>query len=87
MKEYIRCSRCFKRVSSPIPTGIVVRAWVECPECIQHQECEYSRIRDAVRSYAMHHPLDLKSARELQSDLLAIADDAVIANATESEGE
>ena len=29
------CSRCGESVSSPVPKGTVVRAWVECPECIE----------------------------------------------------
>lgn len=39
--SYLHCNECGKCVSSgfyPIPVegfeGIVVRAWVECPECI-----------------------------------------------------
>ncbi len=29
----IACSNCGKRVSSP--DGSVIRAWIECPECIE----------------------------------------------------
>ena len=29
------CNRCSKSVSSPVPGDTVVRAWVECPECIE----------------------------------------------------
>lgn len=40
--EHIRCSRCGSEVSSPVPDGTLVRAWVECPECVaknsQHKE-------------------------------------------------
>jgi len=40
-KCFVRCSRCGKQASniveSPIPEGIVVRAFVECPECIERQ--------------------------------------------------
>ena len=73
MTDVIRCSRCGKCVSSPIPLDVVVRAWIECPECIQQQQCVYSKLRDAVRSYALHNPLDLKTPSELQAELLAIA--------------
>ncbi len=31
----LKCSRCHKEVSSEISEGTVVRAWVECPECIE----------------------------------------------------
>lgn len=45
--QYVRCSRCGKRVSqyvnvegdpsfAPAKTkALIIRAWVECPECIQ----------------------------------------------------
>jgi len=70
----IRCSRCGKCVSTPISeVEVIVRAWIECPECIQQQQCAYSKLRDAVRSYALHNPLDLKTPSELQAELLAIA--------------
>jgi len=33
--EHVHCSRCGKRCSGVDPQlGLVVRAWVECPECI-----------------------------------------------------
>jgi hypothetical protein len=42
---YLHCNRCGKRVSTgfvPQPTdtpdkGIIIRAWIECPECIETQ--------------------------------------------------
>jgi DNA-directed RNA polymerase subunit RPC12/RpoP len=33
--DYVRCSRCGKQVSNRTGKEMVVRAWVECPECIQ----------------------------------------------------
>ncbi len=38
---FVSCSRCGKRVSNWLPSkeGIIVRAWVECPECIEEAEC------------------------------------------------
>ena len=44
--RYLRCHRCGKQVSTgfvPLPTdtpdrGLIVRAWIECPECIEAQE-------------------------------------------------
>lgn len=33
--ERIHCARCGKAVSSPVPKPTIVRAWVECPECIE----------------------------------------------------
>lgn len=34
---------------------------------------EYERIKCAIRRYASHEPLELKSPREIQTDLLSIA--------------
>ena len=38
---FVQCSRCGKRVSntviSSLPEDLVVRAWVECPECVEKQ--------------------------------------------------
>lgn len=35
--ERIWCMECGKSVSSEVPKGTVVRAWVECPECIERK--------------------------------------------------
>lgn len=41
MSTYVGCSRCGKRVSNLVNVvgglPFVVRAWVECPECIEAQ--------------------------------------------------
>ena len=31
----VLCSRCGKSVSSALSAPVVVRAWVECPECLE----------------------------------------------------
>lgn len=31
----IHCSRCGKSVSNEIPNDTIIRAWIECPECIE----------------------------------------------------
>jgi len=33
--ERIHCMKCGKSVSTPVPKDTIVRAWVECPECIE----------------------------------------------------
>jgi hypothetical protein len=33
MEHFVKCSKCGKSVSNPVPEPVVVRAWVECPEC------------------------------------------------------
>jgi hypothetical protein len=35
--ERIWCMQCGKSVSSPVPKDTIVRAWVECPECIEQR--------------------------------------------------
>jgi hypothetical protein len=43
MIQFLHCHSCGKQVSTgftPVPTdtpdgGIIVRAWIECPECIE----------------------------------------------------
>ncbi len=32
--DYVACSKCGKRVSNLVGKELVVRAWVECPECL-----------------------------------------------------
>jgi hypothetical protein len=31
----VHCMRCGKCVSSPLSAPVTIRAWVECPECIE----------------------------------------------------
>ena len=31
----VRCSACGKSVSNPLPVAVIIRAWVECPECVE----------------------------------------------------
>ena len=31
----VRCDRCGKRVSNEVSEELIIRAWVECPECIE----------------------------------------------------
>jgi hypothetical protein len=41
--RYLQCNACGKQVSTPfvpVPTdtpdrGIIIRAWIECPECME----------------------------------------------------
>ena len=33
--ERIHCSKCGKSVSTEVPDDTIVRAWVECPECVK----------------------------------------------------
>jgi len=31
----IRCNDCGKSVSTEVPDGTIIRAWISCPECIE----------------------------------------------------
>lgn len=33
-QKVIHCSRCGAAVSTAVPSDTVIRAWVECPECV-----------------------------------------------------
>jgi hypothetical protein len=37
MANYVACSRCGKAVSREVDGNLVVRAFVECPECVEKQ--------------------------------------------------
>ena len=37
MSHVVKCSRCGKQVSNPAGVEMIVRAFVECPECIERQ--------------------------------------------------
>lgn len=42
------CSRCGKPVSTEIPDGTIVRAWIECPECIEKQTEDQKDDADSI---------------------------------------
>lgn len=54
---FIRCSRCGKSVSHifswPDDVPFIVRAWVECPECLEKDDPEQTRriLLDAVEAH------------------------------------
>jgi hypothetical protein len=70
---HLHCSSCGKCVSTsftPEPTdtpdkGIIVRAWIECPECIQSRAIEMTTgltglraaLQDAVQTARNYHAL------------------------------
>lgn len=31
----LHCNRCRKAVSTPVPDDTIIRAWIECPECVE----------------------------------------------------
>lgn len=36
----VRCSNCGTSVSNPLPVAVIVRAWVECADCLQRRLTE-----------------------------------------------
>ena len=38
MSQYVRCSKCGQIVSQAFPGDIIVRAYVECPECVEKRD-------------------------------------------------
>lgn len=63
MSNYVRCSRCGKRVSNVACTDLIVRAFVECPECIEaaanpepNPRWEGTSFADTTEA-AIHHAL------------------------------
>ncbi len=43
----LRCNVCGKEVSSNIKEDVIVRAWIECPECANsNEECYPNQCKD-----------------------------------------
>lgn len=38
--NYVVCSRCGKKVSNEVNIELIVRAFIECPECIEKDSKE-----------------------------------------------
>jgi hypothetical protein len=58
----LHCGQCGKPISTEIPDGTVVRAWIECPECCETMSNSPIRIdpelkQTAVRLAAWAHRL------------------------------
>lgn len=48
--EHVHCSSCGKRVSGVDPEmGLVVRAYVQCPECIERDDKDAELFRTALQ--------------------------------------
>ena len=39
---YVKCSRCGKPVSNPLPIEVFVKAFIECSECVEKEKLENS---------------------------------------------
>ncbi len=47
----VHCSRCGKRVSNQVVEELVVRAWVECPECIKRGQNSNLQVSENMHSF------------------------------------
>lgn len=69
--EHVHCSRCGKRVAGVDPElGLVVRAFVECPECIEHRGEPCACVHDGRGSLASECQ-EHREIREQRDGLLA----------------
>lgn len=51
LRTAVQCSRCGKAVSQDTGIDLTIRAWVECPECVQAQpdyEAEVAKLKDYI---------------------------------------
>ena len=68
----LRCNRCGGVVSSAVPETTVVRAWIECPECIARETTEddgvllVTRNPDGTRSISTSPTLLRQLGKNLQ---------------------
>ena len=73
----LRCFYCNKEVSTEVPKGTIVRAILECPECIEKNESDDTEnvINDLSKTEPMlHHCMSLWKKRIFSwSELLAYA--------------
>ena len=63
MSTFVPCSRCGKQVSNDTGVDIVVRAFVECPECIE-------RTPETVE-------LAATDIQQLKAEILPLLDEAI----------
>lgn len=55
----LRCNKCGKDVSTPVPDDTIVRAWIECPECIEKSGApsgDYGILRWALKQIIQDLP-------------------------------
>jgi hypothetical protein len=78
----IWCYSCGKSVSSPVPPDTVIRAWVECPECIERTVAPQQELSDRITQYlsagGLFNPESMEhdKVRELLMDCRKAFDDA-----------
>lgn len=77
------CCRCGKSISSEVPEGTVLRAYAECPECIEQQPDWKARAEAAEAALKelraeLNHPPEGRLSERLRKwrEVYAIADEA-----------
>ena len=60
----LRCSRCGKSVSTEVPDETVVRAWIECPECVEKHSDEKEDAILALQEAEDYYGLDDKETED-----------------------
>lgn len=75
---YVKCSKCGKSVSNELDRDVVVRAYVECPECVESDVKETDdlnyKLKEIIETVDDHvqgkccvnMPWLLKALKELQ---------------------
>lgn len=70
--DRILCSHCGKSVSTPVPPNTHVRAFVECPECIEGdralaavEPAHQQRMAELFRSAALDNSLTDREVRNI----------------------
>ena len=51
----LHCGECGKVVSTEVPDDTVVRAWIECPECIEKADYDNPGSQPDVRGFDSRH--------------------------------
>jgi hypothetical protein len=70
--EHVHCSRCGKRVSGVDPElGLVVRAFVECPECLDGDQPRAAYFRELAEWHQRMAAIERDEALAQFHDLAA----------------
>jgi hypothetical protein len=48
-EKFISCSQCGCQVSTPVPPGTQIRAWVQCHKCVE-SNCQITAIVQLIRT-------------------------------------
>jgi DNA-directed RNA polymerase subunit RPC12/RpoP len=80
MKHYVSCSRCGKQVSNDVGTDVIVRAFIECPECVEHNSSSINLNWQKIEEQVYKNPSIFEDSRidlSAISLILIVAQEAV----------